>query len=672
MIDVSFPKLKSHSFAAKFFMLAFFGLMTVWFFNPGLGSAQETLDDLNSPYFGGEKLFHEGRYADAKAVFQEFLERHPNDPRKSKAVFRLGQIEYRNGFYVSALKYFRLFEDHYSDSTWVFHARLMMGECYFHLEKYEKAAKLFLKTAKTSPDPGQKWKAYFYLGQIDDRREDYLSAVQKFKRLVEHSQDEELKQFSRQSIQTIIREKLNPEELAHLANQMGTEYPAELVLTRLIEVYRDERNLGNYQIALENFLIRFPQDPLSENYNVALKTLRDDKDRPIRIATVLPLSGKRALLGQQVLQGIQLAFSQLEHQGQGKVELIVKDSGLGLAAPEVIEDLAKDPNVVAVIGPVLSWEVQEVIPVIESYRLPIFSPSASTTGLGEMSPYVFRNALTKEIQARFLARYAVNDLNIHRLVVLYPTEIYGEVMREVFEEELKSLGGEVVVSLPYDRSQNDFREQILSMGGVPDDSLKNLVQRYLRKGVQPPPLDDKGVVSRPLIDGGIFSEDESEGLKVSLEVNYDGIFIPGFYDKVGLMIPQFAFYNIENVPFLGGNGWNSPELVEIARHYLKSVLFVDGFFVKSHEERQQNFVESFQKRFGQVPNILSAQAYDTANMILKTLEAGANNRLDVKRGLESISNYPGAAGNTTVMPNGDMERSLIKLSVVNGEIIQVD
>ena len=467
-----------------------------------------------------------------------------------------------------------------------------------------------MQTVKTNPDPGQKWKAYSYLGQIDDRRKDYLNAVRKYQRLIEKGQDEELKRFARQSIEAIVREKLDARQLAKLANLTGNKYPAEMVLIRLIEMYRDERELGNYQIALENFLIRFPKHPLGETYHAALKRFRLDKNKPIRIGAVLPLSGKRALIGQQVLQGIQLAFSQLEVRDQRRVELVVKDSGLGLSASEVLEELAGDPNMVAVVGPVLSWEVQEVIPVIERYRLPVFSPTASTTGLGEMSPYVFRNALTKEIQARFLARYAVNHLNMHRLVVLYPTEIYGEVMRKVFEEELQSLGGEVVASLPYDRTQNDFREQILNIGGVPDDRLKNMVGRYLKKGTHPPPLDDKGVVSRPVIYGGIFSEDESEGLKVSLEVNYDGIFIPGFYDKVGLMIPQFAFYNIEDIPFLGGNGWNSPELVEIARHYLKSVLFVDGFYTKSHEVRKKNFVENFQKRFGQIPTILSKNDLD--------------------------------------------------------------
>ncbi len=385
MSDLSFLSKYPSPVRSKGAGWAIFCVLVYWLFLPVSGMAENELDDSSSPYFGGEQLFHEGRYDESKAVLQEFLERHPDDPRKSKAVFRLGQIEYRKGFYISALKYFRLFNEHYPDSPSVYEARLMIGECFFHLEKYDKASRMFVLIAKTSPDPGQKWKAYSYLGQIDDRREDYLSAVQKFRNLIENSADEELKRFSYQSIETIIREKLDTGQLTELANSVGAEYPAEPAMTRLIEIYRDKRDLGNYQIALENFLVRFPQHPLKDKYESSLKALREETEKPIRIATVLPLSGKRALVGQQVLQGIQLAFSQLAMDGNHKVELVVKDSGLGLSVTDVIQELAEDPNVVAVIGPVLSWEVQEVIPIVEQFRLPVFSPSASTTGLGDMS-----------------------------------------------------------------------------------------------------------------------------------------------------------------------------------------------------------------------------------------------------------------------------------------------
>ncbi|CAI2718099.1 penicillin-binding protein activator [Nitrospina watsonii] len=630
------------------------------------------LDSGSTLFYKGETLFHEGNYLGAKAVFEEFLDRYPAEPRRPQAFFRLGQIEFQNGFYTSAQEYFQRFIQFFPDSTWVYHARLKIAECLFHLENLEEAEKLLRATIKVDPDTTHKWKAYSYLARLDDLRTQYDQALHKFKRIVEKGLDEDLKAYARQAIEAIVEDKLTKQQLLNMNRILGKEYPGDLILNKLIHIFRNERDLGNYQIALENFLIRFPDSALTDEMRAALNGFRDQSENEIRVGVVLPLSGQRALVGQQVLQGIQLAYSQVSAGNKGQIKLEVKDSGLGRNTTEVMEDLARDPNVVGIVGPILSWEIQDSIPAIEKYRMPVFSPTASTSGLAELSPYVFRNALTKELQARFLARYAVNHLNLYRIAVLYPTEYYGEIMRDDFEKEVRALGGEVVTSLAYDRSQNDFREQILNLGGVPDDRLKWMVNRFLRRGAKPPPLNDKGNISRPIIDGGLFSGNESEGLKVALEVNYDAIFIPGFYDKVGLMIPQFAFYNIENILFLGGNGWNSPELVEMARHYMHSVLFVDGFFSEGEDPNTKKFVEDFQKRFGSKPTVLAAQAYDTANMMFQAILNGGYNRLEVYERLQQIEDYPGVAGTTTMLPTGDTDRSLVKLSVQEGRIVPVN
>ncbi|MGP0629454.1 penicillin-binding protein activator [Nitrospina sp. 32_T5] len=639
---------------------------------PGLTQEKSGLDPRSSLFYQGETLFHKGDFLGAKAVFEDFLDLYPNEPRRSKAFFRLGQIEIKNRYYSSGLKYFELFTEHFPQSTWNYHAQLKMAECLFHMERYEEAEKRFRATIKVNPDVTHKWEAYSYLARLDDLRMNYDDALKKFKKIIEKGSDEQLLEHARQSVETIVEDKLTKQQLLNLNRVLGAEYPGDLILKRLIQIYRNERDIGNYQIALENFIVRFPDHEFNEEARLALQGLRDQEENGIRIGVVLPLSGQRALVGQQVLQGIQLAYSQFSAANKQQIKLEVRDSGLGRDATGVVEELARDPNVVGIVGPILSWEIQSIIPILEKYRMPVFSPTASTSGLADLSPFVFRNALTKELQARFLARYAVNHLNLYRLAVLYPTEYYGEILREDFEREVRALGGEIVTSISYDRKQNDFREQILNLGGVPDDRLKWMVNRFLRRGAKPPHLNDKGNVSRPIIDGGLFSGSDSEGLKVALEVNYDAIFIPGFYDKVGLMIPQFAFYNIENVLFLGANGWNSPELIEMARHYLNSVLFVDGFFPEGKDPETKKFVDDFEKRFGSKPTVLSAQAYDAANILFQAVLQGGFNRLEIQKRLSEIENYPGVSGVTTMLPSGDTDRSLVKLSVREGRIVPVN
>ena len=617
-----------------------------------------------------ETLYHEEKLLESRASYEDFLTGFSTDPRAAKVVMRLGQIDYKNKAYLSALRNYQYFLDTFPDSTLIYSVKLDMGLCYFEIERYSEAEKLLRETVKLNPDPTQKWKAFVYLGYIDDKRLELDKAFEKFKQIMDRSPYPEIKQEAANYIKIIVNKKLDKEQLESLAKSLGSEYPADLILERLISIYRIERDLGNYQISLEELIFRFPSHASREHYEKLLVQLKTNPNRGIRIGVVLPLSGKRAIVGQRVLQGIQLAFNQLSARDRTRLELVVKDSGLGREVPQVVEKLAQDPNVIGIIGPMLTGDVESIIPIIEKYQLPILTPTASTPGLAEKSPYVFRNALTKELQASYLARYAVNELNLYRFVVIYPTAAYGETMRKEFEDKVRSFGGHIVESIPYKRTQTDFRRQILKIGGMADDQLKARVQRHIKRGTQPPPLNDKGIKSRPLVEGGLYADDKVEALKVALELNYDAIFIPGSYDKVRLIVPQLAFYNIEDILLMGGNGWHSRELVDSARNYLKKVLFVDGFYADSQNERTVKFVDMFLSTFGQNPTIHSAQAYDAANIFVKFIKENAFNRLDIFEKLRSLKDFPGVSGDTTILPSGDSLKSLVKLTVTEGDIAE--
>jgi len=617
-----------------------------------------------------ETLFHEGKPLKARAAYEDFLKAFSADSRAPKAVMRLGQVDFKNRSYPSALRNYDYFLEKFPDSTLVYRVQLDRGRCYFELERYAEAEKLFREAVQVNPDPAQKWQAFSYLGYIDDKRLEFEKAFKKFKQIIDKSPYPEIKQEAIRYIESIVQEKLSKKQLISLAQTLGSHFPADKVLQKLVAIYRVERDLGNYQTSLENFIFRFPAHEMREHYEKLLVRLKTDPRRVMRVGVVLPLSGKRALVGQRVLQGLQLAVNQLSTRDKNRLELVIKDSGLGREVEQVVEELAQDPNVIGIIGPVLTREVESVIPILEKYQLPIFTPTASTPGLAAKSPYIFRNALTKELQAGFLARHAINELNLYRFVVIYPTAAYGETMREVFEDEIRSSGGHIVESIPYDRKQTDFKKQIRQIGGMTDDRLKARIQRHIKRGTQPRPLNDKGIKSRPLVEGGLYADDKVEALKVALELNYDAIFIPGYYDKVQLIVPQLAFYNIEEVLLMGGNGWHSRELVESARNYLKNVLFVDGFYANSQNQRTVKFVDMFLSTFGQNPGIHSAQSYDAANIFVKLIKEGAFNRLDILKGLRSLKDFPGVSGDTTILPSGDSLKSLVKLTVKEGDIAE--
>ena len=360
----------------------------------------------------------------------------------------------------------------------------------------------------------------------------------------------------------------------------------------------------------------------------------------LKIGCVLPLSGEGADIGQSVLEGIQLAFNSLNIQDEKSIstlQLVIKDSAGEINSISLLENLAKDEDVVVIIGPLFSKTVIASAKIADKHKLPIFSPTASSKNISGISPYIFRNSLTNQMQGNAIADYSINHLNLRKFAVLYQRDAYGIELENAFEEELKSFGGEIIFSEPFDPEQNDFEPQITAIGGIKDSDLRKLT--------------DEG--------------------KPKPELQYEAIFIPAHADRVGLILPELVYYNISDIPILGGNGLNSPDLIRIGGKYSEGVIFVDGFFPSSENPILKEFVERYKVFFSKEPDIHSANSYDAARIILEIIKNGAKNREDVKNGLLNLIDYNGVSGITTIQQSGDSEKTLYFLTVKHGKIVEI-
>lgn len=628
---------------------------------------------LTDPYLQAETYFHAGDFENARSLYQEYYDSHSQGLRANKVLYRLGQLDQARRSFSTALRYYQVLIERIPANSSLDHVRYLMGECHYELGQYTEAEGFFRKVAGTHPDIKLRWKALFHLGKLDEKRFDYTNALEKFVRVYDQNENPVIKNFALDSVRKIIDEKLSEDTLLSLIRKYQSRFPADLFLLRLISIYRNQKDIANFQALAADFISRFPDHPERPKIAKQIQAIEKNTKGKVQVGVVLPLTGKRAVIGQQVLQGIQLALNQLGYLAKEKVELVVRDSAAGSPLTDIIEDLAGDPNMAGIIGPVLSGEIKEIVPIIDRFQMPVFTPTASSEGLPELSPYIFRNALTRKIQARFLAQYSVNKLNLHRFAILYPVENYGIEFRKLFKSEVESLGGEVVTIVAYDRKQTDFRAQILELGGIPDNELEKRARENLLNGGDYGGTEGgEGKLSRPVVDMGHWNNDDIENFKTSLELSYDAIFIPGFFDKVGLIVPQLVFYNIDDVILLGANGWNSPKLVKNAGKYIKEGFFVDGFYADSSRLGVQKFVEAFKTTFGKEATLHSAQAYDSANILIQGILEGANNRIKVKERLNGVKDYPGISGTTTLLPTGDSEKKLFTLRIKNRKVQQMD
>jgi len=243
----------------------------------------------------------------------------------------------------------------------------------------------------------------------------------------------------------------------------------------------------------------------------------------------------------------------------------------------------------------------------------------------------------------------VEQRDLHSFAILYPDDNYGKELAKIFEEEVDNLGGEVFCRIPYKRRDVDFGTEIRQ---VVDADITGILSR-----------------NADLIDLSEYPMDEWHE---NYYPSFDALYMPGYAEDVGLIAPQLAFYNVENVELLGSHNWNSPELVQRGERFIEGAVFTDGFFAETTHTDIAEFVQAYRQAYGEEPSLFAAQAYDSTEMILQVLFQGGRTRDDIREGLDSFQNYPGISGLTQVLPNGEMEKELFLIRVHKGSFEQIN
>ena len=139
-----------------------------------------------------------------------------------------------------------------------------------------------------------------------------------------------------------------------------------------------------------------------------------------------------------------------------------------------------------------------------------------------------------------------------------------------------------------------------------------------------------------------------------------------------MLAPQLKFYGIKYVTLHGINGLNAPELVERAGRFLDQAVFVDGFFSDSRHPEVQRFVELYRQAYQEEPTILSAQAFDAANMLLLGMDdAEVQNRDDLRQRLAGLRGFRGVSGTIGFDALGEAIKQPYLLKIKRRRIVEV-
>ncbi len=349
--------------------------------------------------------------------------------------------------------------------------------------------------------------------------------------------------------------------------------------------------------------------------------------KTLKLAILAPLSGPVPTFGVSTRDGALLAIEEWNAKGGvlgAKIASIVEDSQCTPdpalnAAKKVIEQ----DKVHYIIGEVCSKASIPVSEYANSKKVIQVSPTSTNTAVtvdstGKTKDFIFRACFIDPFQGLVGANFAIQMGAKKAFIMLDQANDYVKGLAEAFEKSFTEKGGEIVGKESYTAEDKDF-------------------SAILAKVKQTKP---------------------------------DLVYLPDYYNIVNLATKQAKEKGI-NVPFMGGDGWDSSDLDVKAA--------AGGFFTNHYSPEDPrpevvNFLAAYGAKFkddqgnAKVPDALAALAYDATNILLQAVkDAGADDTAKVKVALEKIT-FNGVSGKITYDAQHNPVKSATILTVKDGKI----
>ena len=599
-----------------------------------------------------KRLIDAGQAEEAITTLRRFLATSPKPELLDDTYLLLGAALHNTKHYGDALKYLRQLQIEFPDSEVTDRGKLMQARVHAAMGNLDLALPILTGLRNLSKDDGTKREALQLSGDFYAQKKDATRAIQAWLDEVALGTEDQAEDV-RTRIRELSSETSDKKALEQIRGTFPRSFPGDLASLRLVEIYvgRGEEHQAIRQI--QQFLVNFPLHPQAAKTSELLATLQARlKSNQFFIAAVLPLSGKLAPFASEVLSGIQLAVeANRDRAGSASVGLIVKDFESDYASfLDDFSELLNTDRPLAVIGPLLSKNLPVMAELAERAHIPLITPAATLHNVRRLGNYVFSTALTYQLQAKRIAAYAIKEQGFRRFCILHPDTTYGRELARLFAQEVRQHEGEVIAIKSYQEGEADVAAQLKRMK---EEDLK-------RYGLSVP-------VDETKLTGKLTKLDK----KIFYTPGFDAIFIPGRAADAGLITAQLNFHDMK-VPFLGANGWNSPDFARTADSSIDGAVFVDGFFVDSPTPTVQDFVERYKKRFQTNPTLFAMQGYDAAKLVIDAVHKGASSGEAVHDQLLTQPDLSSLAGPAAFGPDGTLNRPLFLMQIKRGRFLQVN
>lgn len=316
--------------------------------------------------------------------------------------------------------------------------------------------------------------------------------------------------------------------------------------------------------------------------------------------------------------GVELAITLANEAGgiDGKpIELLLRESNREpLRSTQHAKELI-DAGVLTIIGPDYSDEAVEVGAVAQEHGIPMMTTYPTNPKVTRNGNFSFLGAIRDPDQARVMANFAIQELGAKTAAVLTETDdSYSEELSDAFIENFEAQGATITTQQFYAMGTRDFTNQLTEIAAA-----------------------DPAV---------------------------DIVFLAGLGSEFPLAVKQAKSDNFNiAATFLGGDGWDRPDLVEIGGTALDGSFFANHFSPDAQlSELGNQFVNLYTEKYGVAPNGPAALGFDSANIVIQAMRRTTDlTPASIRDQIEATKNYNGAL----MLSHFDENRYAIKNIVIN-------
>jgi branched-chain amino acid transport system substrate-binding protein len=338
----------------------------------------------------------------------------------------------------------------------------------------------------------------------------------------------------------------------------------------------------------------------------------------IKVGEFASMSGGNASFGQSSHNGTALAFDEINAGGGvlgKKIDLLTEDDRSVAGEPStIVRKLISEDHVVSVLGEVASSKSLEAAPICQENKIPMISPASTNAKVTQVGDYIFRVCFIDPFQGKVMAKFALSKGWKSVAILTDVKQDYSVGLAKAFQEAFTAAGGAIVKSSEYSTGDKDFRAQLTDIKA-----------------------------SHP-----------------------DAIFVPGYYAEVALIARQARQFGIK-APLLGGDGWVGESLLKVAGHAL------DGSFFSNHYSQDdpspviQNFVKTYEAKYGQKPDAMAALGYDSAKILADAMtRAGTTDEPQLRDAIAATKDFKGVTGDITLDADRNATKAAVILTIANG------